>query len=124
MNAIINNQQIPLEIMSTPNAKATGMMGRDQLDGGMLFPFEEVGERSFWMKDCNIPLDILFISGNKINSIKKEIGWGSQIRSYVFHPYNLVKDHRTKYETSNIQAVMDGDIDNFIRAYLLDKLEQ
>jgi len=55
---------------------------------------------------------------------KKEIGWGSQIRSYVFHPYNLVKDHRTKYETSNIQAVMDGDIDNFIRAYLLDKLEQ
>ena len=55
---------------------------------------------------------------------KKEIGWGSQIRSYVFHPYNLVKDHRTKYETSNIHAVMDGDIDNFIRAYLLAKLEK
>jgi len=55
---------------------------------------------------------------------KKDIGWGSQIRSYVFHPYNLVKDHRTKYETSNIQAVMDGDIDNFIRAYLLAKLEK
>ena len=71
MNAIINNQQIPLEIMSTPDAKATGMMGRDQLDGGMLFPFEEIGERSFWMKDCNIPLDILFISGNKINSISE-----------------------------------------------------
>ena len=44
---------------------------------------------------------------------KKKIEWGSQIRSYVFHPYNLVKDHRTGYETSNIQAVMDGEIDEF-----------
>jgi len=63
-------------------------------------------------------------SQDKLSREKKEIGWGSQIRSYVFHPYNMVKDHRTKYETSNIQAVMDGDIDNFIRAYLLAKLEQ
>ena len=59
------------------------------------------------------------ISGNK-----KEISWGSQIRSYVFHPYNMVKDHRTKHETSNIQSVMDGNIDGFIRAYLLTKLEK
>lgn len=49
---------------------------------------------------------------------KKEIAWGSQIRSYVFHPYTLVKDHRTNYETSNGQAVMDGEIDPFIEAYL------
>ncbi|MBI4372783.1 MAG: peptide chain release factor 2 [Candidatus Omnitrophica bacterium] len=49
---------------------------------------------------------------------KKEIAWGSQIRSYVFHPYTLVKDHRTNYETSNGQAVMDGAIDSFIEAYL------
>lgn len=49
---------------------------------------------------------------------KKEIGWGSQIRSYVFHPYNMVKDHRTQVETGNVQAVMDGDIDMFIDAYL------
>ena len=63
-------------------------------------------------------------SQDELSKEKKEIGWGSQIRSYVFHPYNLVKDHRTKYETSNIHAVMDGDIDNFIRAYLLAKLEQ
>jgi peptide chain release factor 2 len=48
----------------------------------------------------------------------KEIGWGSQIRSYVFHPYNLVKDHRTNEETGNVQAVMDGSIDTFINAYL------
>ncbi len=49
---------------------------------------------------------------------KKKIEWGSQIRSYVFHPYNLVKDHRTGIETSNTQAVMDGDIDMFISGYL------
>ncbi|MEA4816158.1 MAG: peptide chain release factor 2 [Lachnospiraceae bacterium] len=48
----------------------------------------------------------------------KEIGWGSQIRSYVFMPYTLVKDHRTGEETGNIQAVMDGDIDKFINSYL------
>jgi len=52
-------------------------------------------------------------------SEKKDIGWGSQIRSYVFHPYNMVKDHRTGYETSNIGAVMDGDLYPFIKEYLI-----
>lgn len=51
---------------------------------------------------------------------KKEIAWGSQIRNYVFQPYTLVKDTRTKYEVGNIQAVMDGEIDDFIIAYLME----
>jgi peptide chain release factor 2 len=54
----------------------------------------------------------------KLRGEQKDIGWGSQIRSYVFHPYSMVKDHRTNEETGNIQAVMDGDLDAFINAYL------
>ena len=63
----------------------------------------------------------------KIEDIKgeqKEIGWGSQIRSYVFMPYTLVKDHRTGFESGNIGAVMDGDLDGFINAYLVDQAKQ
>ena len=53
---------------------------------------------------------------------KKDIAWGSQIRSYVFHPYNLIKDHRTDHETANIGPVMDGDLDSFIMAYLRSQI--
>jgi peptide chain release factor 2 len=53
---------------------------------------------------------------------KKDIGWGSQIRSYVFHPYTMVKDHRTKEETGNVQAVMDGDLDRFMRTFLMSEV--
>lgn len=56
---------------------------------------------------------------DEIEKNKMKIEWGSQIRSYVFHPYNMVKDHRTEEETSNTQAVMDGDINRFIKAFLL-----
>ena len=55
---------------------------------------------------------------------KMDIGWGSQIRSYVFHPYQMVKDHRTKEENGNTQAVMDGNLNRFIRAYLLNLIHQ
>ena len=55
-----------------------------------------------------------------IKSVQKEIAWGSQIRSYVFMPYTMVKDHRTNYESGNIGAVMDGDLDGFINAYLVE----
>ncbi|SEM64995.1 bacterial peptide chain release factor 2 (bRF-2) [Mesobacillus persicus] len=58
----------------------------------------------------------------EIRGEQKEIGWGSQIRSYVFHPYSMVKDHRTNTESGNVQGVMDGDIDPFIDAYLRSKI--
>nr|WP_245671935.1 peptide chain release factor 2 [Caryophanon latum] len=59
---------------------------------------------------------------DEIRGDQKEIGWGSQIRSYVFHPYSMVKDHRTSEETGNTGAVMDGDLDAFIHAYLRSQL--
>jgi peptide chain release factor 2 len=57
---------------------------------------------------------------NQLEAQKKKIEWGSQIRSYVMQPYKLVKDLRTNYETSNVQAVLDGDLDGFIKAYLME----
>ena len=60
---------------------------------------------------------------SKLNLDKKDIGWGSQIRSYIFHPYNLVKDHRTNYDTSDINKVINGDLNIFMKKYLLLKME-
>jgi peptide chain release factor 2 len=60
---------------------------------------------------------------NAVNSTKKKIEWGSQIRSYVFHPYKMIKDHRTDYEVGNIGPVMDGELDGFIKAYLMMEKE-
>lgn len=57
---------------------------------------------------------------DEVEGDKKSIEWGSQIRNYVFHPYKMVKDVRTSQETSNVQAVMDGDLDDFIKAYLME----
>ncbi|MCX6336392.1 MAG: peptide chain release factor 2, partial [Bacteroidetes bacterium] len=56
---------------------------------------------------------------NATNAGKKKIEWGSQIRSYVFHPYKMIKDHRTDYEVGNVGPVMDGELDGFIKAYLM-----
>ncbi|MBA3829813.1 MAG: peptide chain release factor 2 [Taibaiella sp.] len=60
---------------------------------------------------------------NAANSFKKKIEWGSQMRSYVFHPYKMIKDHRTGYEVGNVGPVMDGELDDFIKAYLMMKEE-
>ncbi len=61
---------------------------------------------------------------NANNASKKKIEWGSQIRSYVFHPYKMIKDHRTDYEVGNVQPVMDGELDGFIKAFLMLEKEQ
>jgi len=61
---------------------------------------------------------------NASNANKKKIEWGSQIRSYVFHPYKMIKDHRTDYEVGNVQPVMDGELDGFIKAYLMASKEE
>lgn len=58
----------------------------------------------------------------ELEGTKKANEWGSQIRSYVMHPYNMVKDHRTNHETSNVDAVMDGDLESFIKAYLMSEV--
>lgn len=60
---------------------------------------------------------------NAVNASKKKIEWGSQIRSYVFHPYKMIKDHRTDYEVGNVGPVMDGELDGFIKAYLMSEKE-
>lgn len=60
---------------------------------------------------------------NANNASKKKIEWGSQIRSYVFHPYKMIKDHRTDFEVGNVQPVMDGELDGFIKAYLMMQKE-
>src|SRR5687768_3363584 len=60
---------------------------------------------------------------NASNASKKKIEWGSQIRSYVFHPYKMIKDHRTDHEVGNIGPVMDGELDGFIKAYLMMQKE-
>ena len=61
---------------------------------------------------------------DELKGIQMDIAWGSQIRSYVFCPYTLVKDHRTNYEVGNVSSVMDGDLNGFIDSYLKNNVEK
>ncbi len=65
--------------------------------------------------------DIQEAAKSEVEGKKKKIEWGSQIRSYVFQPYTMVNDHRTETKVGDVQAVMDGDLDQFIKAYLLQE---
>ena len=75
-------------------------------------------------KLLQLEMEKQLLNKKELQGEKKDIGWGNQIRSYVFHPYNMIKDHRTKHEVGNIKSVMDGNIDEFIYSYLLDKMEK
>ncbi|OGH95952.1 MAG: peptide chain release factor 2 [Candidatus Margulisbacteria bacterium GWF2_38_17] len=84
---------------------------------------KEMAMHILYSKLYNLKMDQQKESLSKARSEKKEIGWGNQIRSYVFHPYSLVKDHRTKIETGNVNSVMDGDIAEFIEGYLRSQVQ-
>ena len=87
----------------------------------------QLQNREYAMKMLKSKLMDLKIRENKetieeLKGVQHEIAWGSQIRSYVFCPYTMVKDHRTNYEVGNVQGVMDGDLDGFIESYLKQKV--
>ena len=109
MNVIIDNKEIPLEIMASPLAISTGMMGRESLDGGMLFIFDDVAERSFWMRDCLIPLDIIFIIDNKVTKVHRDcppcnenkcesyFGIGDMVLEIPSKTYDIYKGETLKF---------------------------
>lgn len=73
MNLSIDEYKIPLEVMDTPDKREIGMMGRTELNGGMVFVFPDTQERGFWMKNCLIPLDIIFLIDNEITKIYRNV---------------------------------------------------
>ncbi len=97
---------IPTGIVTSCQTQRSQVQNRDYAMKMLIAKLVEIKEREHLSKI------------EDIKGVQKEIAWGSQIRSYVFMPYTLVKDHRTGYENGNVHAVMDGDLDGFINAYL------
>ncbi|HLC23418.1 MAG TPA: peptide chain release factor-like protein, partial [Dehalococcoidia bacterium] len=83
---------------------------------------KEVAMRILYARVLEVELEKQAEEKAKLKGERIEAGWGNQIRSYVLHPYHMVKDHRTGYETSNTDAVLDGDLDGFIEAYLRSQI--
>ena len=93
------------------------IIGSNQNDNDQILSSSNQNDIWFHLKSFSSAHGIL-----KTNNEKKDISWGSQIRSYIFHPYNLVKDHRTNFESTDVNAVMNGEISDFIKNYLLKRI--
>ena len=111
MNVILDNKEFPLEIMSSPTAIRNGMMGRDNIDGGMLFMFPNVSERSFWMKDCLISLDIIFIIDTKVTKVHRNCPPCSKNKCKSY--YGIA--NKVLELPSGESEVSEGDILKFIK---------
>ena len=118
--------ELPIEIQIPSEEKVSDLIskwrskvGNDESTVKFIFK-SNILDQSLTLAEAGIDNNdkICVLKIEDIKGEQKEIGWGSQIRSYVFHPYSMVKDHRTSYETGNTTAVMDGDLDGFINAYL------
>lgn len=112
----VNKTESAVRITHLPSGLVVGcQQERSQIQN------REVAMRMLRSQLAQLKLEAMEKEMGQLRGPKMEIQWGSQIRSYVFQPYTLVKDHRTNYEMGNVQAVMDGDLDGFIYAYLKKK---
>ena len=112
----INKTDSAIRITHLPTGIVVACQSQRSQHKNKATALKQLKARLFEMEESRKAEEAVELAGEK-----KEIGWGSQIRSYVLHPYRMVKDHRTSHEVGNADAVLDGDLDGFIEAYLLSK---